>query len=125
MASEPAASRSEASAEAAAPARRDLTHWLYLAVIVAVFLGIVVGFVFPEFAVGLEWLGTAVVGLIEMLIAPVIFCTPAGRRDRRADRLLVRPRRHRQLPDDGIAVRTTAGSCCSPARSPTRTTAPC
>jgi aerobic C4-dicarboxylate transport protein len=63
------------TAERAAPARRDRTHWLYLAVIVAVILGIVVGFVFPDFAVGLKWLGTAFVGLIRMLIAPVIFCT--------------------------------------------------
>ena len=30
---------------------------------------------FPDFAVGLKWLGTAFVGLIKMLIAPVIFCT--------------------------------------------------
>ena len=63
------------TAQQAAPARRDRTHWLYVAVIVAVVLGIVVGFVFPEFAVGLKWLGTAFVGLIRMLIAPVIFCT--------------------------------------------------
>src|SRR4051794_41921113 len=55
--------------------RRDRTHWLYLAVIAAVVLGIVVGFVFPDFAVSLKWLGTAFVGLIRMLIAPVIFCT--------------------------------------------------
>jgi aerobic C4-dicarboxylate transport protein len=61
--------------ESAAPARRDRTHWLYLAVIGAVILGIIVGFVFPDFAVSLKWLGTAFVGLIKMLIAPVIFCT--------------------------------------------------
>jgi len=61
--------------EQTAPVRRDRTHWLYIAVIVAVILGIVVGFVFPDFAVGLKWLGTAFVGLIRMLIAPVIFCT--------------------------------------------------
>ena len=64
-----------AETQTAAPAKRDRTHWLYIAVVVAVFLGIVVGFVFPEFAVGLKWLGTAFVGLIKMLIAPVIFCT--------------------------------------------------
>ena len=64
-----------ADTQTAAPAKRDRTHWLYIAVIVAVFLGIAVGFVFPEFAVGLKWLGTAFVGLIKMLIAPVIFCT--------------------------------------------------
>ncbi|SDD50438.1 aerobic C4-dicarboxylate transport protein [Geodermatophilus telluris] len=56
-------------------ARRDRTHWLYIAVIAAVVLGIAVGFAFPEFAVSLKWLGTAFVGLIKMLIAPVIFCT--------------------------------------------------
>ena len=55
--------------------KRDRTHWLYVAVIVAVLLGIAVGFAFPEFAVGLKWLGTAFVALIKMLIAPVIFCT--------------------------------------------------
>jgi aerobic C4-dicarboxylate transport protein len=64
-----------APAEQAAPARRDRTHWLYVAVIVAVALGIAVGFLFPDFAVGLKWLGTAFVGLIKMLIAPIIFCT--------------------------------------------------
>src|SRR3954471_8239190 len=55
--------------------RRDRTHGLYLAVIAAVVLGIAVGFAFPEFATSLKWLGTAFVGLIKMLIAPVIFCT--------------------------------------------------
>jgi aerobic C4-dicarboxylate transport protein len=64
-----------ATAEQTSPARRDRTHWLYIGVIAAVILGIVVGFVFPDFAVGLKWLGTAFVGLIRMLIAPIIFCT--------------------------------------------------
>jgi aerobic C4-dicarboxylate transport protein len=40
--------------QTAAPAKRDRTHWLYISVIVAVFLGIIVGFVFPDFAVGLN-----------------------------------------------------------------------
>jgi aerobic C4-dicarboxylate transport protein len=65
-----------AAAGGAAPAtRKDRTHWLYIAVIVAVVLGIIVGFAAPEFAVSLKWLGTAFVALIRMLIAPVIFCT--------------------------------------------------
>ncbi|WP_369254724.1 cation:dicarboxylate symporter family transporter [Geodermatophilus amargosae] len=55
--------------------RRDRTHWLYIAVIAAVALGILVGLVFPGFATSLKWLGDAFVGLIRMLIAPVIFCT--------------------------------------------------
>jgi hypothetical protein len=41
------------AASDAPPTRgRDRTHWLYIAVIVAVLLGIAVGFAFPEFAVG-------------------------------------------------------------------------
>jgi len=57
------------------PARRDRTHYLYLAVIVAVLLGIAVGFVFPDFAVELKPIGTGFVNLIKMMISPVIFCT--------------------------------------------------
>jgi aerobic C4-dicarboxylate transport protein len=56
-------------------ARRDRSHLLYLAVIVAVALGIVVGFVAPDFAVGLKPIGDAFVALIRMMISPVIFCT--------------------------------------------------
>jgi len=63
------------SAPAPSRKRRDRTHWLYLAVVAAVLLGIAVGFAFPEFATNLKWLGTAFVGLIKMLIAPIIFCT--------------------------------------------------
>ncbi len=44
--------------------RRDRTHWLYIAVIAAVALGILVGQVFPDFATSLKWLGDAFVGLI-------------------------------------------------------------
>ena len=58
----------------AAP-RRDRTHFLYMAVIVAVVLGIIVGFVAPEFAAGLKWIGETFVALIKMMIQPVIFCT--------------------------------------------------
>jgi aerobic C4-dicarboxylate transport protein len=59
---------------ASAP-KRDRTHFLYLAVIVAVLLGILVGFVFPKFGVALKPVGTGFVSLIKMMIAPVIFCT--------------------------------------------------
>ena len=55
--------------------RRDRTHFLYIAVIVAVLLGIAVGFIAPEFAAGLRWIGEAFVALIKMMIQPVIFCT--------------------------------------------------
>ena len=56
-------------------ARRDKTHYLYLAVVVAVLIGIAVGFAAPDFAVELKPLGTGFVNLITMMISPIIFCT--------------------------------------------------
>ncbi|ROR90525.1 cation:dicarboxylate symporter family transporter [Nocardioides aurantiacus] len=55
--------------------KRDRTHYLYIAVIVAVVLGIIVGFVAPDFAVKLKWIGETFVALVKMMIQPVIFCT--------------------------------------------------
>ncbi|TPG16280.1 C4-dicarboxylate transporter DctA [Pedococcus bigeumensis] len=55
--------------------KRDRTHYLYLAVIAAMVLGIIVGFAFPELGVKLKWLGTGFVNLIKMMITPIIFCT--------------------------------------------------
>ncbi|MET8373106.1 cation:dicarboxylase symporter family transporter [Micromonospora profundi] len=59
----------------APPARRDRTRYLYLAVIVAVLAGILVGLVAPEFGKELKPIGTGFVNLIKMMISPVIFCT--------------------------------------------------
>ncbi|QKE83303.1 cation:dicarboxylase symporter family transporter [Arthrobacter sp. NEB 688] len=58
-----------------APKRRDRTHFLYIAVIVAMLLGIAVGFLFPEFGKELKPLGTFFVNLIKMMISPIIFVT--------------------------------------------------
>src|SRR6478752_10751282 len=66
-------SQIDTAPQKAAPKNR--THWLYLGVIVAVGLGIVVGLLFPDFAVKLKPLGEGFVGLITMMIQPVIFCT--------------------------------------------------
>jgi aerobic C4-dicarboxylate transport protein len=55
--------------------QRDRTTKLYLLVIAAVAAGIVVGLAWPSAGVELKPLGTAFVGLVKMLIAPVIFCT--------------------------------------------------
>jgi aerobic C4-dicarboxylate transport protein len=55
--------------------RRDRTHYLYIAVIVAVLAGVGVGLVAPEVGKALKPLGTAFVDLIKMMISPVIFCT--------------------------------------------------
>ncbi|SEM37400.1 cation:dicarboxylate symporter family transporter [Nonomuraea pusilla] len=54
---------------------RDRTRYLYLAVIAAVLLGILVGFVWPEVGKELKPLGTGFVALIKMMISPIIFCT--------------------------------------------------
>ncbi|GAA0982631.1 Aerobic C4-dicarboxylate transport protein [Nocardioides aquaticus] len=80
MSHDPTASpRADSAGGTATPAtptrRRDRSHYLYLAVIAAVLLGILVGFVAPEFAVQLKPIGEAFVNLIKMMISPVIFCT--------------------------------------------------
>ncbi|WUR62079.1 cation:dicarboxylase symporter family transporter [Micromonospora chokoriensis] len=59
----------------APPVRRDRTRYLYIAVIVAVLAGIVVGLVAPDFGKELKPIGTGFVNLIKMMISPVIFCT--------------------------------------------------
>ncbi|MEU8822886.1 cation:dicarboxylase symporter family transporter [Streptomyces sp. NPDC048636] len=56
-------------------AKKEKIHYLYLAVIAAVALGIVVGFAAPGVAVELKPIGTGFVNLIKMLISPIIFCT--------------------------------------------------
>ncbi|OXM51970.1 C4-dicarboxylate transporter DctA [Amycolatopsis alba] len=58
-------------------AKRDRTHYLYIAVIVAVGLGIAVGILFPQLGKELKPLGTGFVNLIKMMISPIIFCTIA------------------------------------------------
>ncbi|AGM09758.1 C4-dicarboxylate transporter DctA [Amycolatopsis keratiniphila] len=62
---------------AAPAAKRDRTHYLYIAVIVAVGLGIAVGILLPEVGKELKPLGTGFVNLIKMMISPIIFCTIA------------------------------------------------
>ncbi len=59
----------------APPKKRDRTHWLYIAVIVAVVAGIAVGILAPEVGKSVGVLGTMFVSLIKMMIVPVIFCT--------------------------------------------------
>ena len=58
------------------PKRKKVsTHWLYIAVIVAVVAGAAVGLIFGKSAAGLSVIGTGFVSLIKMMIAPIIFCT--------------------------------------------------
>ncbi|MEY9994353.1 aerobic C4-dicarboxylate transport protein [Streptomyces sp. V4I8] len=70
-----ASSPEKAPAAPVAKAKRDRTHYLYIAVIIAVALGITVGLVAPDFAVELKPIGTGFVNLIKMMISPIIFCT--------------------------------------------------
>ncbi|GAB3274440.1 cation:dicarboxylate symporter family transporter [Parasphingorhabdus pacifica] len=69
------ASNDAANGSANPPRRRDRTHFLYIAVILAVLAGIGVGFAFPDFGTSLKPLGSGFVDLIKMMISPVIFCT--------------------------------------------------
>jgi len=56
-------------------ARRDRTHYLYIAVVVAVAAGVTLGLLVPDVAKELKPIGTGFVALIKMMISPVIFCT--------------------------------------------------
>jgi aerobic C4-dicarboxylate transport protein len=48
---------------------------LYVQVLIAVFLGIVVGCVNPSFGKSLKPVGDGFISLVKMIIAPIIFCT--------------------------------------------------
>ncbi len=48
---------------------------LYIQVLIAIVLGVAVGYIAPEFGKSLKWMGDAFVALIKMMIAPIIFCT--------------------------------------------------
>ncbi len=67
---------SDSALTATSPAvRKDRSHWLYMAVVVAVVLGVLVGWLAPDLGKELKVLGTSFVSLIKMMISPVIFCT--------------------------------------------------
>jgi aerobic C4-dicarboxylate transport protein len=48
---------------------------LYVQVLIAIFIGVLVGHFFPNFGISLKPLGDGFISLIKMMIAPVIFCT--------------------------------------------------
>lgn len=70
-------SQRRGSGTAAKSTRRklDKSHWLYIAVIVAVVAGAAIGLLAPEIGKSLKPLGTMFIALIKMIIAPIIFCT--------------------------------------------------
>jgi aerobic C4-dicarboxylate transport protein len=55
--------------------RRPWYRILYVQVLIAVFIGIIVGFVNPDLGKNLKPLGDGFVSLVKMIIAPIIFCT--------------------------------------------------
>ena len=63
------------------PSRQEATHrkpWyriLCVQVLIAVFLGIVVGYLNPALGKSLKPLGDGFINLVKMIIAPIIFCT--------------------------------------------------
>ncbi len=58
-----------------APAvRAPLYKSLFVQVVVALLLGIVLGMVVPDFAIGLKVLSDAFLKLISMVVAPIVFC---------------------------------------------------
>lgn len=56
-------------------ARKPWYRVLYLQVLLAVALGIIVGYFWPDFGKSLKPLGDGFVKLVKMMIAPIIFCT--------------------------------------------------
>ncbi len=55
--------------------RKPWYRMLYLQVLLAVVLGVVVGYFFPAFGKSLKPLGDGFIKLVKMMIAPIIFCT--------------------------------------------------
>src|SRR3984885_8132610 len=65
------------TAEAIRPAVRHQPWYkvLYVQVLIAIALGIAVGYFYPDLGKSLKPLGDGFIALIKMMIAPVIFCT--------------------------------------------------
>ncbi|MCJ2036814.1 dicarboxylate/amino acid:cation symporter [Methylobacterium sp. J-068] len=62
----------------AGAARTHKEPWykvLYIQVLIAIALGILLGYLHPEWGKSVKWLGDAFIALIKMMIAPIIFCT--------------------------------------------------
>jgi aerobic C4-dicarboxylate transport protein len=56
-------------------ARRKLYRSLYFQVLVAIVIGVLLGYFFPQTGEAMKPLGDGFIKLIKMLIAPIIFCT--------------------------------------------------
>src|SRR5215467_4437213 len=65
------------TAEAIRPVARHQPWYkiLYIQVLIAIALGILIGYFYPDLGKELKPLGDGFIALIKMMIAPVIFCT--------------------------------------------------
>jgi len=67
--------------------RQPFYRKLYVQVLIAVVIGVILGYLSPSYAVAMKPLGDAFIALIKMVIGPIIFCTVvtgiAGMRDMR------------------------------------------
>jgi hypothetical protein len=71
--------RIEASALHAPPAKpKPFYRMLYVQVLVGLTLGILTGYLWPDFGAALKPLGDGFVKLVKMMIAPIVFCTIVG-----------------------------------------------
>src|SRR5919201_3656685 len=55
--------------------KKPLYKSLYFQVVVAIVIGVLLGYFFPETGAAMKPLGNAFIKLIKMIIAPIIFCT--------------------------------------------------
>src|SRR5438477_10448898 len=55
--------------------KRPLYKSLYFQVVVAIVLGVLLGYFFPDTGTAMKPLGDGFIKLIKMIIAPIIFCT--------------------------------------------------
>src|SRR5215475_13548214 len=68
----------DATTLARAPAPATHRPWytiLYIQVLIAIAVGVLVGYFFPDAGKAMKPLGDGFIALIKMMIAPVIFCT--------------------------------------------------
>ncbi|MEE4465240.1 cation:dicarboxylase symporter family transporter, partial [Azotobacter chroococcum] len=54
---------------------KKLLCTLYIQVVIAIVLGVVIGYFWPQTGIELKPLGDAFIKLIKMIIGPIIFCT--------------------------------------------------
>ena len=69
------ATRSDIDLAGTPPRRKPWYYHLYFQVLIAIALGAILGVLSPRIAEGMKPLGDALIKMIKMAIAPIIFCT--------------------------------------------------